>query len=125
LTTLETLTRASPLPPDLDAVMAHWREAPPADRPTPERIAGQVARHFRLDPDVLQSRRRQPALLWPCQVGMFLTRELTGLPWARIGAAFGGRDAATVRHAYHKVAERADGDAALAAELRQLRAELG
>jgi chromosomal replication initiator protein len=83
-----------------------------------------VARHFRLDPQALQTRRRQPACLWPCQVGMFLTRELTGLPWARIGAAFGGRDASTVRHACRKVAERADGDAALAADLRRLRAEL-
>jgi chromosomal replication initiator protein len=124
LTTLEALTRSAPMPPDLATVMTHWQEIASADRPTAERIARQVARHFRLDPQALQTRRRQPACLWPCQVGMFLTRELTGLPWARIGAAFGGRDASTVRHACRKVAERADGDAALAADLRRLRAEL-
>ena len=56
---------------------------------------------------------------------MFLTRELTGLPWARIGAAFGGRDASTVRHACRKVAQCADRDTSLAADLRRLRAELG
>jgi chromosomal replication initiator protein len=123
LTTLEALTRSTPVPPDLEAVKAHWQETA-GDGPSPERIAQQVARHFRLAPRALQTRRRQPASLWPCQVGMFLTRELTGLPWARIGAAFGGRDASTVRHACRKVAARADEDVAVAAELRRLRAEL-
>jgi chromosomal replication initiator protein len=125
LTTLEALAQGLPEPPDLEMVIAHWQNEAGTVAPTPERIARQVARHFRLDPRALQTRRRQPAGLWPCQVGMFLTRELTGLAWARIGAAFGGRDASTVRHACRKVAERAGTDAGLAADLRRLRAELG
>ena len=68
----------------VNAVIAYWQTEANPVAPTPERIARQVARHFRLDPRALQTRRRQPAGLWPCQVGMFLTRELTGLPWARI-----------------------------------------
>ena len=55
---------------------------------------------------------------------MYLARELTGLAWPRIGAAFGGRDASTVRSAYAKVAGRIDADASVDAELRRLRAEL-
>jgi chromosomal replication initiator protein len=124
LTTLAALAKGLPEPPGLDVVIAHWQAETGPVGPTPERIARQVARHFRLDPKALQTRRRQPAGLWPCQVGMFLTRELTGLAWARIGAAFGGRDASTVRHACRKVAERAGVDAGVAADLRRLRAEL-
>jgi chromosomal replication initiation ATPase DnaA len=48
---------------------------------------------------------------------------LTGLPWPKIGAAFGGRDASTVRNAYGKVAERAGTDIGFATELRAITAE--
>jgi chromosomal replication initiator protein len=119
--TLEALGRGRPLPPDLAAVIDHWQS--PRLAVTPERVAKSVARHFRLDVKALRTRRRQPARLWPLQVAMYLTRELTGMTWPRIGAAFGGRDASTVRHAVRKVAERADADASLAAELRQIAAE--
>lgn len=122
LTTLESLGRGRPTPPDLPTVLAHWRSAPAA-AVTPERITKAVAKHFGLDPKALRTRRRQPAALWPGQVAMYLTRELTSLPWPKIGAAFGGRDASTVRHACGKVAERVDTDTAFAAELRKIQAE--
>lgn len=123
LTTLEALSRGRPVPPDLATVIAHWRAAEAGGTVTPERVAKAVARHFRLNVKALRTRRRQPAGLWPCQVAMYLTRELTGLSWPRIGAAFGGRDASTVRHAYQKVGERADADAGFAAEMRGITAE--
>ncbi len=121
--TLATLTRGVPLPPDLATVQAHW--AGQADGASPvERVIRHVSKHYGLKPKALQTRRRQPAALWPVQVAMYLSRELTGLAWPRIGAAFGGRDASTVRSAYAKVADRAETDAAVEAELRRLRAEL-
>jgi chromosomal replication initiator protein len=122
LTTLEAIARGRPTPPDLPTVIAHWRGTPTVGV-TPERVAKSVARHFQLDVKALRTRRRQQAGLWPLQVAMYLTRALTGLPWPRIGAAFGGRDASTVRHAFRKVAERADADAGIAAELREIAAE--
>jgi chromosomal replication initiator protein len=123
LTTLESLTRNRPNPPDLATVIAHWRSAAGTQSVTPERVAKAVAKHYRLNPKALRTRRRQPAGLWPGQVAMYLTRELTGLPWPQIGAAFGGRDASTVRHAYQKVAERSDRDSSFAAEMRRITAE--
>jgi chromosomal replication initiator protein len=123
LTLLDSLCRGRPTPPDLPTVMAHWQSATPTVAPTPDRVAKAVARHFRLDVKALRTRRRQPAGLWPCQVAMYLTRELTGLPWPQIGEAFGGRDASTVRHAYQKVAERADRDGGFATEMRRITAE--
>lgn len=121
--TLVVLTRSLPLPPDLATVQAHWADQ--ADGKSPiERVIGHVSKHYGLKPKALQTRRRQPAALWPVQVAMYLARELTGLAWPRIGAAFGGRDASTVRSAYAKVAGRVEADAAVEAELRRLRAEL-
>jgi chromosomal replication initiator protein len=125
LTTLEAIGRGRAGPLDLPTVIAHWRSATPDATATPERVVKAVARHYGLDAKALRTRRRQPAALWPGQVAMYLTRELTGLPWPQIGKAFGGRDASTVRNAYHKVAGRALKEAKLAAELGQLRAELG
>ncbi|MFO0811291.1 MAG: helix-turn-helix domain-containing protein [Gemmataceae bacterium] len=121
--TLVTLTRGVPLPPDLAVVQAHWADQADGKSPV-ERVIQHVSKHFGLKPKALQTRRRQPAALWPVQVAMYLARDLTGLAWPRIGAAFGGRDASTVRSAYAKVAERIDADAAVEAELRRLRAEL-
>ena len=45
---------------------------------------------------------------------MHLARESTGLSFAAIGAYFGGRDPATVRHACRAAASRLDSDPALA-----------
>jgi chromosomal replication initiator protein len=121
LTTLESLCRGRASPPDLPTVIAYWQS--PNVAPTPERVAKAVARHYRLEVKALRTRRRQPAGLWPCHVAIYLTRELTRLPWPRIGAAFGGRDSATLRHACKKVAARADIDTGFAAELRRITAE--
>ena len=87
-------------------------------------IAKRVATYYQLDVKSLRGRARQPRTLGPCQVAMYLARELTGLAWPRIGGFFGGRDASTVRHAHAKITEQQAGDAALAAAVRQLRAEL-
>lgn len=127
LTTLEALARTGRGPLDLPTVQRHWVEGGTPARPLPtlERIAQRVGLHFRLDVKELRHRDRQPRLLWPCQVGMFLARELTGLTLPRIGGFFGGRDPSTVRHACRKVEEASERDPAVAGALRQLRAELG
>jgi chromosomal replication initiator protein len=124
LSTLAALTRTVPFPPELPAVQAHWAELGEKNKPTLERVAQRVAAYYRLDVKTLRGRNRQPRALGPCQVAMYLARELTGLAWPRIGTFFGGRDPSTVRHAYGKIAESQAGDAGLAAALRQLRAEL-
>jgi len=124
LATLAMLARQSPLPPDLPTVQAHWAEQGAGQKPTLEGIAKRVATYYQLDAKSLRGRARQPRTLGACQVAIYLARELTGLAWPRIGGFFGGRDASTVRHAHAKITEQQAGDAALAAAVRQLRAEL-
>ena len=73
---------------------------------TTERVQHVVADHFALSEVQLVSPSRAAAVAWPRQLAIFLTRELLGLPLAEIGAAFGGRNHATVLHACRRVAER-------------------
>ena len=57
-------------------------------------------------------------------VGMYLARQLTGLPLNKIGEFFGGRDHSTVLHACRKVEQALADDVALSGLVRQLHADL-
>lgn len=122
LSTLKSLAAGSPIWLGLETVRCHWAasDLPPVI----DRIVQGVADWYRLSPKHLRGRARQPGTLRPCQVAIFLARELTPLPLAAIGDHFGGRDAGTVRHACRKIAAASDGDPAVAATLRHLRAAL-
>ncbi len=119
---LETLANVHGRIPDLAAVARHFQIEVETSRPTVEQIAERVGRYFRVDPRLLQSRRRSRGVLQPRQVAMALTRRLTGLSLEEIGAYFGGRDHSTVLHACRKI--DAGGDTELAGAVRQLQAEL-
>ncbi len=54
--------------------------------------------------------KRSKTIVWPRQVAIYLTRELTDLSLVDIGRHFGGRDHSTVLHAYNKVSEMVDAD---------------
>ncbi len=95
--------------------------ADPSAPLTPEKIQELVAGHFGITPADLISSRRTADLNWPRQLAIFLSRELTGLPLALIGEAFGGRNHATVLHACHRVSARVDVNSADAEELTALR----
>jgi chromosomal replication initiator protein len=118
---LEALVRLSDRIPDRTVVAEHFRVEVETGRPTVERIAEQVGRHFQVDPRVLQSRQRSRGALVPRQIAMALARRLTALSLEQIGAYFGGRDHSTVLHACRKV--ESGRDAVLAGALRQLQAE--
>jgi chromosomal replication initiator protein len=124
LTRLEALARVPHQPLDVAAVAAHFREQADAARPTVERIAAKVSSHFHVEPKHLRSGRRSRSVLLPRQIGMYLTRRLTGLSLEQIGHYFGGRDHSTVLHACRKVEQALAGDAALSGTVRQLHAAL-
>src|SRR5262249_20893857 len=132
LSRLETLARLHGRPPELDAVRDALRTDADAHRPTVERIAQRVGRHFQLDPRQFQDRDpgqlqagdRSRNVLLPRQVGMYLARQLTSLSLQQIGAYFGGRDHSTVLHACRKVEQALHGDPSLSGLVRQLHADL-
>jgi chromosomal replication initiator protein len=68
-----------------------------------EAVMKAAATHFQIKLSDLKSSRRNRAYAFPRQLAMYLIRELMALSYPEIGRAFGGKDHATVIHAYKKI----------------------
>src|SRR5581483_3408619 len=69
-----------------------------------ERIQELVCERFAVTIDELTGHRRSQNIVYPRQVAMYLSRELTDSSLPKIGKQFGGRDHTTVIHATSKIA---------------------
>jgi chromosomal replication initiator protein len=69
-----------------------------------ERIQELVSDRFGLSLDELCGERRSQNIVYPRQIAMYLSRELTDASLPKIGRQFGGRDHTTVIHATTKIA---------------------
>lgn len=62
-----------------------------------------VSEEFGISLQDLKLRRRNKTIVFPRQIAMFLSREMTELSFPEIGEHFGGKDHTTVLHAYNKI----------------------
>ncbi len=69
-----------------------------------DRIQELVCERFGVTRDELTGDRRSQNIVYPRQVAMYLSRELTDSSLPKIGKEFGGRDHTTVIHATSKIA---------------------
>jgi chromosomal replication initiator protein len=69
-----------------------------------EKIQELVCERFGVHLDELTGDRRSQNIVYPRQVAMYLSRELTDSSLPKIGKQFGGRDHTTVIHATSKIA---------------------
>jgi chromosomal replication initiator protein len=69
-----------------------------------DRIQELVCERFGVTHDELTGDRRSQNIVYPRQVAMYLSRELTDSSLPKIGKEFGGRDHTTVIHATSKIA---------------------
>ncbi len=69
-----------------------------------ERIQELVCDRFSVTMEELTGDRRSQNIVYPRQVAMYLSRELTDASLPKIGKEFGGRDHTTVIHATSKIA---------------------
>ena len=69
-----------------------------------QRIQELVSERFQLTLDELCGEKRSQNIVYPRQVAMYLSRELTDSSLPKIGKEFGGRDHTTVIHATSKIA---------------------
>lgn len=72
-------------------------------RITIEAIQNEVCRHFGLSLTELKGSKRSQSIVFPRQLAMYLSRELTDASQPMIGSKFGGRDHSTVIHAVNKI----------------------
>jgi chromosomal replication initiator protein len=70
-----------------------------------EMVQQSVAEHFHMSVNELKSKKRTQAIALPRHIAMYLSRKLTRHSFPEIGNAFGGKDHATVLHAYKKIEE--------------------
>ena len=65
-----------------------------------------VSNHFNIKISDLKIKRKYKGYVLPRQVGMYLSRKLTGASLLEIGEKFGGKDHSTVLHSIKKVEEK-------------------
>lgn len=68
----------------------------------------------------LLSKKRTRSISFPRQIGMYLSRKLTGESFPAIGGRFGGRDHSTVIHANNTIEKRLKDDQRLRSALDEL-----
>lgn len=66
-------------------------------------IQRETCRYYNLTHSDLVGSKRSQAIVYPRQVAMYLSRELTDMSLPKIGDEFGGRDHTTVMHATAKI----------------------
>ena len=125
LTRVEAHASFSGRPIDLALVREALGPSPMARRgPSLQRIIGEVCQHYHVSRDELSGPRRTARLAVPRQLAMYLGRQHTDLPLAKIGAELGGRDHSTVVHALGAIERRLETDAMLREAVSALRARL-
>lgn len=88
------------------------------------RIQDLVAKHFNITVEEIVGKKRTKHIVFPRQIAMYLSRELTDNSLPKIGQDFGGRDHTTVIHAYDKIDKLKDTDSDLSKHLQVLKEKL-
>jgi chromosomal replication initiator protein len=91
---------------DLDLAQSVLKDIFPERRAQPisvPSIQTEVCRFYGVQKAELTGNKRSQSIVFPRQMAMHLSRELTDLSLPRIGAEFGGRDHTTVMHATNKI----------------------
>ncbi len=96
-----------------------------SDTPSIDAIQTAVAASYGISVPELVSSSRASRVTWPRQLAIYLARQLTDCSLESIGAAFGGRNHATVLHACKRVTHRLSNDLDTAGDVDHLTASLG
>jgi len=79
-----------------------------------------IAEEFHLSPNDLKGKKRTQSIVYPRQLAMYITREITEYTTTEIGQAFGGRDHTTVMHACQKIEDRTHSDPSMDSTIQSL-----
>jgi chromosomal replication initiator protein len=70
---------------------------------TTKNIQKTVCEYYNITMELLLSKSRKAQYVLPRQIAMYLTRELLGSSFPKIGSEFGGKDHTTVMHSIQKI----------------------
>lgn len=77
---------------------------------TVDKIIGEVAKIYNVEPDEMRSQRRTANISQARKVAIYVIQDVTGLPYESIGQEFNGRDHSTVVYAIKSVKEEMERD---------------
>lgn len=80
-----------------------------------------VAKFYSITADDIKGSKRVKNIVFPRQVAMYLSRELTDLSYPKIGEDFGNKNHTTVMHGYEKIAELIESDSQVRQEVKELK----
>ncbi|MDR0502908.1 MAG: chromosomal replication initiator protein DnaA [Treponema sp.] len=106
LTTLIAYTELMGKPIDIEIAQQRLNSvinAPKQANLSMDIIIRAVAEHFRLTPNDLKGKKRNQSIVFPRQLAMYISREITDYSTTEIGQEFGGRDHSTVLHSVEKI----------------------
>ncbi len=83
-------------------------------------IQREVCKFYSLSQAEIVGSKRSQSIVYPRQIAMYLSRELTDFSLPRIGAEFGGRDHTTVMHATAKIQKLMSGDREVYTQIQTL-----
>lgn len=83
-----------------------------------------VAAKFHIKVSEMKSRRRTKALVYPRQVAMYLSREITQQSYPEIARHFGGKDHTTIMHACRQIEKARESDPGLQGTLEELKRQI-
>ena len=89
-----------------------------------ETIQKVVAEHYSISFVDLKGKKRTKNIVFPRQLSMYITKELTEYSTTEIGAEFGGRDHTTVMHSIEKIEEDIKADTSLKQTIEALKRKI-
>ncbi len=98
-----SLTNEQPTLATVEELIADYSTAAAPRTVSIREVAEYVADQMECRLEDMLGPKRNQEIVWPRQVAIYLSRELTNHSLASIGDFFGGRDHSTILHAYNKV----------------------
>jgi chromosomal replication initiator protein len=110
-----------PINEDLVKETLHEYVRNPAREISLSEIQKQVGKRYGITVEQMKSEKRSSKIVFPRQVAIYLSRELTGESLVNIGRSFGGRDHTTIIHACRKIDQSLKSDPDLFRDLNELK----
>ena len=83
-----------------------------------------IADNYQISIPELKGKKRDKKYVVPRQIAIYIARELTEISYSELGNEFGGKDHATIMHAYNKISEKIMLDSSLESKINILIREI-
>ena len=87
-------------------------------------IKKEVANYYKIEVKEMESKKRTQNIVFPRQIAMYLSRNMTEASLPQIGKEFGGRDHTTVIHSHNKIKEKFENDIDFQKTIKKLKSKI-